>query len=235
MKWLHVPAVVALLAAGSTSAAAQGVTLEFHDGKVRLNAQNVPVSQILSEWARRGRTTIVNGERVPGPSVSLELQDVPEDQALDIVLRSASGYLVAARENAVAGASAYDRIYILPTSARPANAAALPPQPQQALQVQDDFEDEEPVVPGPRGPNLPPGARLPRDIGPAGAVPPGIPPPVFPGQARPPMTEEEFRPNPQNQPGPPGTSPNPFGVAPGTSRPGVVNPAPPPSNGPPNQ
>ena len=37
MKIFHVLAVVALLAAGATSAAAQGVTLEFRDGKVRLS------------------------------------------------------------------------------------------------------------------------------------------------------------------------------------------------------
>ena len=234
MKRLHVLAVVALLTAGPTSAGAQGVTLEFHDGKVRLNAQNVPVSQILSEWARRGRTTIVNGERLPGPSVTLELQDVPEQDALDIVLRSASGYLVAARETAVTGASSYDRIYILPTSSRPTTTAAAPQQPTQALQVQDDFEDEEPGQ-GPRGPNFPPGARLPRDVGPAGSVPPGMPNPPIPGQARPPIpSDDEFRSGPQNQPGPPVTSPNPFGVAPGTTRPGVINPAPTPPNAPPN-
>ena len=97
MKMFYVLALVALLGAGAAPVAAQGVTLEFQDGKVRLTAQNVSVSQILAEWARQGRTTIVNGERVPGPPVTLELQDVPEQQALDTVLRSASGYLVAAR------------------------------------------------------------------------------------------------------------------------------------------
>ena len=63
------------------------------------------MSQILAEWSRRGRTTIVNGERVPGPPVTLELQNVSEQQALDIVLRGVSGYLVAARETAISGAS----------------------------------------------------------------------------------------------------------------------------------
>src|SRR5262245_65555262 len=117
MKTLHALAVVALLGAGATSAEAQ-VSLEFQNGKVQLSAQNVSVSQILAEWARRGRTTIVNGERVPGPPVTLELQDVSEQQALDTLLRSASGYLVAAREATVDGASSFDRIYILPTSSR---------------------------------------------------------------------------------------------------------------------
>ena len=89
----------------------------------------------------RGGTTIVNGERVPGPPVTLELQDVSEQQALDIVLRGVSGYLVAPRETAVAGASAFDRIFILPTSSRPTNASALPQPPQQQAlqQIQDDW------------------------------------------------------------------------------------------------
>ena len=212
MKTFHVLAVVALLAAGgATSAAAQGVTLEFQgSGKVRLVAQNVSVSQILAEWSRSGRTTIVNGERVPGPPVTLELQNVTEQEALDIVLRNVSGYLVAARETAISGASAFDRIYILPTSSRPSTAAATSASLPQAVQVQDDVDDDAPPPNGPRGPNTPPGARLPRDVNqPTNTV-------------RPPVTVDDDRNEPDNRPAP---SPNnPFGVAPGTARPGVVTP-----------
>ena len=210
MKTFHVLAVVALLAAGVTSAAAQGVTLEFQGGKVRLLAQNVSVSQILAEWSRSGRTTIVNGERVPGPPVTLELQNVSEQEALDIVLRNVSGYLVAARETAISGASAFDRIYILPTSSRPSTAAATSASLPQAVQVQDDVDDDAPPPNGPRGPNTPPGARLPRDVNqPTSTV-------------RPAVTVDDDRNEPDNRPAP---SPNnPFGVAPGTARPGVVTP-----------
>jgi hypothetical protein len=212
MKKLHVLAVVALLGAWATSAAAQGVTLEFQAGKVRLNAQNVTVSQILAEWARRGRTTIVNGERVPGPAVTLELQDVSEQEALDIVLRGVSGYLVAAREATVTGASAFDRIYILPTSSRPTNAAPLAPPPQQALQVQDDFEDDEPPPPNsPRQPGVGPGVRLPRDTGPVARPVPAA------------VDDDDDRVEPESRPAAPN---NPFGVAPGTNRPGVITPGP---------
>jgi hypothetical protein len=218
MKKLHVLAVVTLLGAWATSAAAQGVTLEFQDGKVRLNAQNVTVSQILTEWAKRGRTTIVNAERVPGPAVTLELQDVSEQEALDIVLRGVSGYLVAARETSMTGASAFDRIYILPTSSRPTSAAPLAPPPQQALQVQDDFDDDdEPPPQGPRPVGVGPGARLPRDA--AGARPvPAV------------VEDDEDRVEPENRTPAPS---NPFGVPPGTSRPGVITPG--PANRPNNQ
>lgn len=220
MKTFHVLAVVALLVAGATSAAAQGVTLEFQgSGKVRLVAQNVSVSQILAEWSRRGRTTIVNGERVPGPPVTLELENVSEQEALDIVLRNVSGYLVAARETAISGASAYDRIYILPTSSRPTTAAPAPGVPQQAVQVQDDSDDDPTPPNAPRGPNTPPGARLPRDVNqPTNTV-------------RPPVTVDDDRSEPENRPAPAPT--NPFGVAPGTTRPGVITPGPTPNR--PNQ
>ena len=199
MKMLHVLAVVVLIGAGASSAAAQ-VSLDFQDGKVRLQAQNVSVSQILAEWARRGRTTIVNGERIPGPAVTIELQDVPEQSALDVLLRGVSGYLVASRETSVAGASTFDRIYILPTSSRPTNVAPLPPQQaqQQQPQIRDDVDDDEPQ-PGPRGIN--PGARLPREVA-----------------GRPAVALEREDTEPESRPAPN----NPF--APSTVRPGVVTP-----------
>jgi hypothetical protein len=240
MKRFYLLAVVALLGAGASSAAAQGVALEFQDGKVRLNAQNAPVSQILSEWARRGRTTIVNGERIPGPPVTLELQDVSEQQALEIVLRGVSGYLVAARDTAVAGASAYDRIYIIPTSSRP-TASASPAQGQQAVQVQDNFDDDDPP-PGPRPPNVAPGARLPREI-----VPPatGRPPvPVVEDDGQPPSPavpgpNNPFAPNPARPgvvtPGTPSPTPYPGAITPAIpapNTPGTITPAPAPNNRP---
>ena len=208
MKILNALALVFLLGAGASSASAQ-VNLEFQDGKVRLQAQGVSVSQILAEWARRGRTTIVNGERVSGPAVTLELQDVSEQQAIDIVLRGVSGYLVAQRETAVTGASAFESIYILPTSSRPTNAAPIPPQ-QQAQQIQNLDEDDDPLPAGARGVN--PGGRLPpRDI-----VQPG----VAGIAARAPIDDNEPEPRPATPPAPN----NPFGVAPGAVRPGVVTP-----------
>ena len=74
---------------------------------------------ILQEWARLGGATIVNGDRVTGPPVTLELTGVPERQALDIVLRSVAGYIVAPRPVGSQGVSAFDRIMILPTSVAP--------------------------------------------------------------------------------------------------------------------
>jgi hypothetical protein len=210
--------VVALLVTAAAPAGAQSVTLEFKDdGRVKLVTQNAPVSAVLAEWARRGKSTIVNGERVPGPPVTLELVDVPEQQALDIVLRTASGYLAAARETPTTGASRFDRIYIVPTSRVTTSATVLPPpQPAGAppVVVDDDDDNAPPPTPGPGQRVLPPQA-----------LPPGVRIPQAEINRLPPQSEEPPRPAPAPS--------NPFGVAPGSSTPGVVTPAPQP--GPPRE
>lgn len=212
MNVSRIVVAIGLLLAAAGSARAQSVTLEFADGRVKLITQNASISQILSEWSRRGHTTIVNGERVPGPPATLELVDVPEQVALDIILRTASGYLVAERETPAPGASAIDRIYILPTSRVTNSTSALPtPAAQAAAQplpapIVDDDDDAPPPPPGQRVPpvNLPPGVRGPQ------------PQRVEPN--RPPPDEAEVA-----RPVPPS---NPFGVAPGSSQPGVITPVP---------
>ena len=109
----------------------QQMKLEIRNGRVSLDAQNVPVRQILAEWARVGGAKVVNGEKVAGAPVTLQFNELPERQALDIILRSVSGYMLAVRQPGSVGASAFDRILILPTSAgprsnAPATAAANP-------------------------------------------------------------------------------------------------------------
>src|SRR5262245_57622891 len=100
--------VVVVLAA---SAAAQApLRLQIGGGRVTLHAENVPARTILAEWSRLGGAKIINGERVTGAPLTLELQGVPERQALDIVLRSVSGYVLAARQPGTPGTSMYDRI-----------------------------------------------------------------------------------------------------------------------------
>ena len=112
-------------------------------------------------------------------------------------------------DTAVTGASAFESIYILPTSSRPTNAAPIPPQ-QQAQQIQNLDEDDDPLPAGARGVN--PGGRLPpRDIVQPGAA--GI-------AARAPIDDNEPEPRPAMPPAPN----NPFGVTPGSVRPGVVTP-----------
>src|SRR5438270_1638493 len=93
------------------------VQISLRDGRVTLVATNATVRQILTEWARVGQTKIVNVERVPGGPVTLELTNTPEAQALEILLRTLSGYITAPRPVEVANLSHFDRIIIMPTLA----------------------------------------------------------------------------------------------------------------------
>src|SRR5690606_18918941 len=101
-------------------AAAQQVSMTFNDGLVSLQASNVPVRTILAEWSRLGGTEVLNGEKVAGNPVTLQFTDLPEKQALEIILRNVAGYMAAPRQASSTGASHYDRILVMPTSSAPA-------------------------------------------------------------------------------------------------------------------
>jgi hypothetical protein len=119
-----------LVTSVASPGSAASLTLSIQNGLVSLDAQDVTIRQILLEWARVGRTQVVNAERVTGGPVTLKFAGVPEKQALDIILRAVPGYVAAQREAFVADASIYDRILIMPTT----NAvAAARPQPQTPL------------------------------------------------------------------------------------------------------
>jgi hypothetical protein len=154
-------AVAAWLVAASTASAE--VQLTMQNGRVSLVAKDATVREILTEWARVGQTKIVNMERVPGGPITLELNNVTEAQALDVLLRALSGYITAPRPVEVANLSHFDRVIIMPTlaAARPATSSPAPPvfpqTPQFTQPVADDDADERPApnvpVPGaPRGP-----------------------------------------------------------------------------------
>ena len=99
---LRVLLVLAVLAWVSP-ARAQSVKVDFHDGRVSVSAQNAPLRVILDEWARLGGATIVNGDRLGGPPLTLELTAVTERQALDTLLRNVAGYMLAPRRAGTRG------------------------------------------------------------------------------------------------------------------------------------
>lgn len=226
-----------LLAASNLPASAQQVALTMRDGLVTMDARNATVRQILSEWAKVGRVAVVNGEQVTGPPVTLQLASLPEQRALDIILRGVAGYMVVARAGGApleASLARFDRVLILPASAvptapamgtrtapapRPAAPAPAAPEPQPdddgnpGNAGADGAPSRRPVFqPGP-GPRL---LRAPVNSG--GDFPPvelpqgGMPP--FVGNQPPPTTQ-------------PGVPANPFGVSPSSGgAPGAVVPVP---------
>ena len=119
---------LAISCALAAPAAAQQLTLTFNNGLVTVDATAVPVRTILNEWAKRGDTKVVGGERMSGAPLTVKLIDVPEAQALEVILRSAAGYMAAPRSTG-AGASMYDRILVMATSSAPAPAAPAAARP----------------------------------------------------------------------------------------------------------
>lgn len=214
MKTMLGSAFAAVLTVLAASPAQAGeLKLSLNDGRVTLIAVDVPVRQILAEWARIGKTTIVNGEKLMGGPVTLHLEDRPEREVLDILLRAASGYIVASRPVGMANASAYDRILIMPTSRPPAMSAAsqAPPFNRPAPQpIQPDVDDD-PVEPVPGGApgNVPPGGNMP------GANVPGV---NVPGNAPGGNVPGGNAVGPQTAPGMPGAQPQ---LPQTQSRPGI--------------
>jgi hypothetical protein len=146
----RISALIAVALALCAVPASADVRVTIAGGRVSVSATDATVRQILVEWARVGQTRIVNAERLGGPPVSLELADVPEEQALDTLLRSAGGYLAAPRATETPNASRFDRIFILPASGgtRLAGAPALTPAPQGSVFQPPQFaqpDDAEPV------------------------------------------------------------------------------------------
>ena len=223
-------AIALFLVAAQPARAQQAVQLQFDNGQVSLKAQNAPVRAILQEWARLGGATIVNGDRVAGPPVTLELAGVPERQALDVVLRSVAGYIVAPRPAGTRGASAFDRILILPTSAAPRN-----PTPPPAVTRAPVRPGIIPRLPDPNDPPPPDVAEAPDPLDDPSALNTGRDPRVVapPFVTRPPMQIDENGEQVVNEGQNPGAaavppSPaNPFGVPAGSSTtPGVIAPVP---------
>src|SRR5213080_4553087 len=96
-------ALVASLAGAASASAEVSITLQ--NGRVSIVAKDATARQILTEWARVGQTKIVNVERIPGGPMTIELTNMPEQQALDLLLRSVSGFMAAPRAAAVANLS----------------------------------------------------------------------------------------------------------------------------------
>lgn len=137
--------LAAVAAALAAPASAGELKLTMQDGRVTIIADNVPLRQILQEWARVGQTQIVNLDKLPGGNVTLQLVNASERDALDVLLRSANGYIAAPRPAPLVGAAAFDRITIfVSTKVAPTqSASAAPPPTFQRPPLQPD--DDEPI------------------------------------------------------------------------------------------
>jgi hypothetical protein len=215
------------------SSPASELKLTMQNGRVTLIANNIPLRQILQEWARIGQTTIVNAEKLSSPMMTLQVVDAPERDVLDILLRSAAGYIAAPRPALVTNAAVYDRVTIMATSRAPAASAVVtqqsvptfqrPPQPvddddpinvttPQMLQpppnpVTGQFPGMPPFAVQP-GPNTPAAQPAPLTSPRPGALPtPPAPTPMFPNPYQPQVVRPGGPGGPGGGPGGPGGGP----------------------------
>lgn len=200
-------AVLAALAGGlSVPASAGELKLTMQDGRVTLIADNVPLRQILQEWARVGQTQIVNADKLTGPAVTLQIVNAPERDVLDILLRSAAGYIAAPRAAIVTNAATYDRVTIMATSRPPAATAAAAPVPtfQRPPAPVDDGDEPINVIMPPQQPQNPVTLQFP------GMMPNGMPNQNMPVTATQPGPLTSPRPGALPQPTMPIIMPNPY-------------------------
>lgn len=212
MRKFHLLFVIPAFLALPLAVSAGEMKLSIQNGLVTLVADDVPLSAIMAEWARVGQTRVVNGDKVSTP-VSLRIEAMPERRALDILLRSVSGYIVAERPTPIAGASVFDRIMILPTSRAPVNTGPInspPPTfiaPRPTAPPIPDMDDEPVIQPG-------------TNIQPQPNMPPGVPQPMVPGQQIPNANAPLTAPRPGQLPAPAPQQPVPFGTPPAPAKPG---------------
>jgi hypothetical protein len=212
--------------------AQQQLQLQINDGRVTLHAENVPIRQILAEWARVGGTTILNAERLTAPPVTLDLRNVPERQAMDTLLRGTAGYVLGARPEALPGFSSIDRVIILASSnvAPPAPAPAFTNGPATRIPVPLPQPQVDPNDPEENPPDTPQPRAVPR---PFLRRPQPLPEPLDvdePAVTEPDAGDAPPQEEPTGAVAP--TTGNPFGVPRGTSAtPGTITPVPQPQGG----
>ena len=122
--------LVAAAALAASPAAGQGPDVSFAAGRVTITAHEAPLAEILTAWERRGGPQFVGAGGLPDQPVSVQLVDVPEREALRVLLRSAAGYVALPGTADGPGASAYDRVLIMgeTTSAGARRLAAAGPE-----------------------------------------------------------------------------------------------------------
>ena len=109
--------------------ASADVRVSFSDGRVTIIATNATVPEILAEWARVGGSTFVDAEKIPAQErLTLRIEDQREIDALEVLLRSVAGYMVAPIASTPDTESNIERVFILPTST-PAPYTPPPPEP----------------------------------------------------------------------------------------------------------
>ena len=98
------------------AAQASHVSLELGDRGVTLDARDSTLREILDEWERVGGIRILNGDRLDQRRVTLQLTDVPEREAFQILLRDIGGFVLSARALNDTGRSQFASLVVVPAN-----------------------------------------------------------------------------------------------------------------------
>ena len=186
---LLLAASVAFAAAAPASVQAQqpGVRVTFTDGRVSVIAENATVLDILREWSRVGGSTFVRAEQIPSTErLTLRLENVTETRALEVLLRSAAGYMAGPRKPA--GLSTIGTVVIMPVSIAasvPQGPAAMQPIPDVTANNDAFVQMTRPDNDGPTQRQTPPPYPMPNPQNVANAPAPQTAPGSSIGQASP--------------------------------------------------
>ena len=119
----------AVIGFGAPPVSSSSVQLSIRDGRVWLTTDHATIADVLAEWARVGRTQIVNSASLPPTPLTVELRDVPELEALAVITRATGGFMTVSRAAAngdeAATLSQFSRVVIF--AAVPRSAFAAPP------------------------------------------------------------------------------------------------------------
>jgi hypothetical protein len=80
-------------------------------------AESVALRTVVLEWARVGGVRLVDPQHVSLAPVSIELRDLPEGEALKVLLRTLPGYLLQKRSVGSEGSSLFEKLAVMAPAA----------------------------------------------------------------------------------------------------------------------
>jgi hypothetical protein len=123
--------------------------ITFEGSNVTLRAANVSLPEILAEWGRLSGCVMVNADRLSRVPIIAPIQfdNQPQQRVLESLLRPAAGFILTARKADRPGATDFEAVFILATSAP--SQSSYPGMTTQAPISNVDTSEVPPIPPPP--------------------------------------------------------------------------------------